>query len=44
LRILSAITQPDVIKRILQHLDLPTAPPSRVLPAQVDQPWDDGCM
>jgi len=46
LRILSAITQPDVIERILHHLDLPTAPPScsRAPPAQVDLPWDDGCM
>jgi hypothetical protein len=46
LRILSVITQPDVIEGILHHLDLPTAPPScsRAPPAQVDLPWDDGCM
>jgi hypothetical protein len=36
LRILSVITQPDVIEGILQHLDLPTEPPSssRAPPAQ----------
>jgi hypothetical protein len=28
LRILSVITQPDVIEGILHHLDLHTAPPS----------------
>jgi hypothetical protein len=46
LRILSVITQPDVIEGILHHLDLPTAPSSssRAPPAQVDLPWDDGCM
>jgi hypothetical protein len=46
LRILSVITQPEVIEGILHHLDLPTAPPSssRAPPAQVDLPWDDGCM
>jgi hypothetical protein len=46
LRILGDITQPNVIERILHHLDLPTAPPSssRAPPAQVDLPWDDGCM
>jgi len=46
LRILSVITQPDVLEGILHHLDLPTAPPSpsRAPPAQVDLPWDDGCM
>jgi hypothetical protein len=40
LRILSVITQPDVIERILHHLDLPTEPPSssRAPPAQVDLP------
>jgi hypothetical protein len=45
-RILSVITQPDVIEGILHHLDLPSAPPSssRAPPAQVDLPWDDGCM
>ncbi len=38
LRILSVITQPDVIEGIRRHLDLPTAPPSssRAPPAQVD--------
>jgi len=46
LRILSSITQPDVIERMLHHLDLPTEPPSssRAPPAQVDLPWDDICM
>jgi hypothetical protein len=46
LRILSAIMQPDVIERILHHLDLPTAPPScsRAPPAQVDLSWDGSCM
>jgi hypothetical protein len=46
LRILSVITQPDVIERILHPLDLPTKPPSssRAPPVQVDLPWDDGCM
>jgi hypothetical protein len=46
LRILSIITQPDVIERILHHLDLPTGPPSssRAPPAQIDLPWDDVSM
>jgi hypothetical protein len=46
LRILSVITQPDVIERILHHLDLLIEPPSssRAPPAQLDLPWDDGCM
>jgi hypothetical protein len=41
LRILSVITQPNVIER-----NLPTEPPSssRAPPAQVDLPWDDVCM
>jgi hypothetical protein len=40
LRILSVITQPDVIQGILHDLDLPTRPPSssRAPPAQVDLP------
>jgi hypothetical protein len=40
-RILSVITQPDVIEGILHHLDLATAPASssRAPPAQVDLPW-----
>jgi hypothetical protein len=46
LRILSVVTQPDVVELILHHLDLPTAPPSssRARQAQVDLPWDNGCM
>ena len=40
LRILSVITQPDVIERILHHLDLPTEPPSssRAPPARLTCP------
>jgi hypothetical protein len=34
LRILSVITQPDVIEGILHHLDLPTAPPRPRAPRQ----------
>jgi hypothetical protein len=42
LRILRVITQPDVIERILHHLEPPSS--SRAPPAQVDLPWDDVCM